>query len=231
MTGVTPDFHLKTCFVLDERDRIISTREPEPLSGPIFTLIRSASSCVWAVRADVPEFLAAELGRFAAEEPPLQNPQDSPVYADKYQALAGGQIESGPAFTFPDEITRPTDVTLVDNLNLRLLERNFRGWTAFEIPGRSPILAIIDGGYPVSVCFCTRITEEAAEAGVETAPAFRGRGFAMRVTEAWAAAIRASGRIPLYSTSWSNAASRAVARKLGLVQYASNWSLVGNFGT
>ncbi|MGH8678990.1 MAG: GNAT family N-acetyltransferase [Burkholderiales bacterium] len=115
--------------------------------------------------------------------------------------------------------------------NLQLLERSFRGWTAAEIPGRSPILAVIDGGYPVSVCFCARTSEAAAEAGVETAAAFRGRGFGPRVTAAWAVAIRASGRIPLYSTSWSNAASLAVARKLGLVQYASDWSLVGNLGT
>jgi hypothetical protein len=45
------------------------------------------------------------------------------------------------------------------------------------------------------------------------------------VTAAWAAAIRASGRIPLYSTSWSNTGSLAVARKLGLSVYASDWSV------
>ncbi|MXZ22396.1 MAG: GNAT family N-acetyltransferase, partial [Caldilineaceae bacterium SB0665_bin_25] len=33
------------------------------------------------------------------------------------------------------------------------------------------------------------------------------------------------GRVPLYSTSWENGASLAVARKLGLVAYASGWSL------
>jgi predicted GNAT family acetyltransferase len=66
----------------------------------------------------------------------------------------------------------------------------------------------------------------AAEAGVETDAAFRGLGFAARVTAAWALAIRASGRIPLYSTSWSNTASLAVARKLGLTQYATDWSLL-----
>jgi len=37
--------------------------------------------------------------------------------------------------------------------------------------------------------------------------------------------MRASGRSPLYSTSWTNTASLAVADKLGLVAYASDWSI------
>ncbi len=41
----------------------------------------------------------------------------------------------------------------------------------------------------------------------------------------WASATRATGQIPLYSTSWDNHASRAVARELGLVQYAADLSL------
>ena len=87
----------------------------------------------------------------------------------------------------------------------------------------------MDGGYPVSVCFCaTRNSEFAIEAGLETAAAFRRRGFGARVTAAWASAIRASGRIPLYSTSWNNPASLAVARKLGLIPYASDWSVISN---
>ena len=103
----------------------------------------------------------------------------------------------------------------------------FRGWLDSEIPACSPIVAVMDGGYPVSVCFCaTRNSAPAVQAGLETAAAFRGRGLAPRVTAAWACAIRSAGRIPLYSTSWSNAASLAVARKLDLVQYASDWSLV-----
>ena len=54
---------------------------------------------------------------------------------------------------------------------------------------------------------------------------YRGRGYGPRVTVAWAEAIWASGRVPLYSTSWDNKASLAVARKLGLAAYASGWSL------
>jgi len=84
---------------------------------------------------------------------------------------------------------------------------------ADELPGRAPMLALVEDGYVVSVCFCARRSAEAAEAGLETAEHFRGRGLGPRVTAAWALAIRASGRLPLYSTSWSNEPSLAVARK------------------
>lgn len=86
-------------------------------------------------------------------------------------------------------------------------------------------MAIVEDGYPVSICFCARHSDEAAEAGLETAEAFRGRGFGPRVTAAWALAVRAAGLVPLYSTAWSNNASLSVAGKLGLVAYASTWSL------
>ena len=75
------------------------------------------------------------------------------------------------------------------------------------------------GERAVSICGSARITSRAHEAGVETHPDFRGRGHAVKVVAAWARAVREDGRIPLYSTSWENEASRDVARKLGLVQY------------
>src|SRR6266851_9107152 len=224
-------------FVLDGRGRIGSSSEPNVPPAPLFALIRGASSCAWAVRGDVPETVAAEVERLAREEHPLerpledlQDPHAAPTNADVYLALLGGQINSGPAFTFPDRIAHHSnDVAPVDKLEL--LERNFRGWVADEIPWRAPIVAVMDGGYPVSVCFCaTRASENTVEAGLETAAAFRGRGFAPRVTSVWAAAIRSSGRIPLYSTSWTNDASRAVARKLGLIQYAVDWTIIEKVG-
>ena len=214
--------------MIDWRGRIVSSPEPNVPPPPVFALIRGASSCAWAVRADVSENVSAEVERLARQECPLddlQNPNDAPANADTYLALLGGQIYSGPAFTFPDRIAHSSDVELVDKLEL--LERNFRGWVADEIPWRAPIVAVMDNGYPVSVCFCaTRSSENTVEAGLETAAAFRGRGFAPRVTAAWASAIRASGRIPLYSTAWTNRASRTVARKLGLIQYAVDWTIV-----
>jgi len=62
----------------------------------------------------------------------------------------------------------------------------------------------------------------AHEAGVETAPPYRGRGHAAQVVAAWARAVLELGRVPLYSTSWQNEASRAVARKLSLIRFGDD---------
>lgn len=219
----TPDLHLRTSFLLDGDGRISRARSPEPNPGPLFSLIRGTSSCAWAVRADVPRHIADELDGLAREEPPVSDLRDAPVHAERYMSLLEGRVYAGPAFTFPEVIARPSDTVFIDDL--QSLEHHFTGWTMGEIPGASPIAAVVEEGHAVSVCFCARRSNAAAEAGLETAAAFRGRGLGPRVTAAWALAIRASGRVPLYSTSWSNEASLAVARKLGLVAYASTWSL------
>ena len=219
----TPDLHLRTLFRLDNAGRILGTREPDQDPGPFFALIRGRSSCAWAVRADLPQEIADELVGLACEEPSIADFRDAPVHAERYRSLAGGEIYSGLAFTFPETVEQPPAAVLVNEA--RMLDRNFRGWTAAEIPGRSPVVAVVEDGGAVSVCFCARRSDAAAEAGLETAAAFRGRGLGPQAAAAWALAVRASGRIPLYSTSWSNAASLSVARKLGLVAYANGWSL------
>ncbi|HKP55694.1 MAG TPA: GNAT family N-acetyltransferase [Polyangiales bacterium] len=227
----TPQLHLQTCFVLDADGRIASTREPNGDRGPLFSLVRGLSSCAWAVRKDVPAELAHELDQLARDEPPAVDFHDPPMHAQRYlDALAGRVrpaqgISRGVAFSFPDVTAVSDDVIVV--ASEALLERNFRGWLPGEIAaGRGPVLAIFDGGFPVSVCFCARRSDSAAEAGLETAEPYRRRGFGARVTAAWSVAIRSAGRVPLYSTSWSNEASLGVARKLSLVSYASSWSVV-----
>jgi predicted GNAT family acetyltransferase len=84
---------------------------------------------------------------------------------------------------------------------------------------------MVKDGQAVSVCFSARLTAEAAEAGLHTAPSARGRGYATAVTAGWALAIRKRGAIPLYSTAWDNLASQAVARRLGLTLYGADWHL------
>jgi len=181
---------------------------------------------VWAIREDVSNDVATELERLAQEEPAVVELRDSPVHAERYLALLqkpATRVSEGPAFEFPDSLVKPSDVVVIEDE--RVLEHNFRGWVPGEIAaGCAPMLAIVADGHPVSICFCARRSEVAAEAGVETAQSYRGKGYAARVTTAWAIAVRNSGRTPLYSTSWTNHASLTVARKLNLVPYASSWS-------
>lgn len=232
----TPDLQLRALFKLDARNAITSTLEPGASRGPIFSLIRGPRSCAWAVRAGLPARLAGELSRLAELEPPTSDFREPPSHADEYLSLiadgaalkfdAGNKAASsdGPAFTFSELPSQLTDVVRIDDE--RGLVQHFSGWLPNEIAeGRGPVMAVVVDGHPVSICYCARSSPVAAEAGVETASAYRGRGFAPRVVAAWAVAIRAAGRIPLYSTSWQNRASLSVARKLALSAYASNWSV------
>ena len=195
------------------------------MRGPLFTLVRSATKCAWAIRDDVPSDVAEEIAALARQEPPIGDLRVAPVHAGEYLASSGGQLGfNGPAFTFPDRLPPTSGIVQVEDE--RQLQRNFRGWERGEIgAGRAPVMAVIEDGYPVSICFCGRRSDNAASAGLETAEGFRGRGFGPRVTAAWAVAIRATGRVPLYSAAWSNAPSLAVTRKLGLIAHASFWSV------
>ena len=209
--------------MLTSEGRISGTRSQEPWRGPLFRLIRGKETCAWAVRVDVPQSIADELDGLAREEPPVSDFRDAPVHAERYVSLLRGKVDSGPAFTFPEEIVQPSGTVFIEDIES--LDHHFSGWTADEIPYRMPIVAFVERGYTVSACFSGWRSDAAAEAGLETAAAFRGRGLGPRVAAGWALAVRASGRVPLYSTSWCNDASLAVARKLGLVTYASHWSI------
>jgi hypothetical protein len=219
-----PALQLEALFVLNEAGRIVSTREPNPARGPTFSLIRDATRCAWAIHRDVRDDVAHQLNALAGEEPTIQDVQREPLHAARYRSLLGGMTESGPVFTFPEMLPTPRDTIAIERIEK--LERHFQGWKSNELSGCAPILAIVEDGCAVSVCFSARRSRQAAEAGVETAKPFRGLGLGPRVTVAWALAIRASGLLPLYSTSWANTASLAVARKLGLIVCASDWNVL-----
>ena len=147
---------------------------------------------------------------------------------------------SGPAYAFPDiaavvaaserHAAAGPPVIAVDRTNESVLEQHFPDEIA-ELELRQPCFAVVDAGSAVSLCYAARPLESpsgnfescaASEAGVVTVEGHRGRGCAPRVVAAWAAAVAARGGLPLYSTSWKNRASRAVAQKLGLVWYAED---------
>ena len=99
-------------------------------------------------------------------------------------------------------------------------------WLEREFEAIQPVaIAFCDGG-PASICHSPRgSTLAAAEAGVETLEPYRNRGLATGAVACWARAVQRMGRLALYSTSWENHASQAVARKLSARLYGEDWQL------
>lgn len=130
-------------------------------------------------------------------------------------------IWTGPAFAFPTRVPVLGGARRVTTDDVALLNQFFAELIPDVLAG-NPFAATIIDGSAVAVCRSVRRTAMAHEAGVQTAEPFRGRGLALSAVSAWARDVQARGAIPLYSTSWDNAGSRAVARKLDLVQFGSD---------
>ena len=181
------------------------------------------------VRADVGPAEVGALAALAAAEAPwvvdTAEPADPAPYAAVLARIAPvARIWAGPAFRFPDDIPEATGAVLITAANAALLEPHLPAWLP-DVHTAQPMVVCPTDGAAAAVCGSVRRTPAAHEAGVETARAFRGRGYAARAVAAWARAVRAAGAVPLYSTSWENRASRALARRLGLIAFGSDLHL------
>jgi len=190
---------------------------------------RARTCNLWRFRADLPDGLVEELGALCEDEPAGVELVGEPRHAERYARLLESRApvrerEAGPAYYF-EEYAEPSGRLLtVTESDSELLRGGFEDF-ADELRTWQPFVALVERGRAVSVCRSVRITGAAHEAGVETLPEFRGRGYAKEVTAAWARAVRDAGALPMYSTSWENTASRAVARKLRLTMYAADFHI------
>jgi hypothetical protein len=227
------ELQVEALFTHDAAGRIVAVNAPDGRPAPRFFLGRTRMGNIWRVRHDVPEATARRLNALAEAEAVRDDlraePQSMGAILDALKADDDVRsVVAGPAYRFPTALAPAAGVTRITRANLhllRLLDWDLDALAAGELEGWEPMLALVEGDVAVSLCFSARLTGRVAEAGVNTLASHRGRGYALRVVTAWAHAIRASGRIPLYSTSWANDASQTVARKLGLVQYGSDLSL------
>jgi RimJ/RimL family protein N-acetyltransferase len=223
--------HIRALFRMDDRDRLLSSNEPDPPSPPPrLYLGRTTAGNVWRFHHDLPHDLARDFASLLRAEPAATDLTQPPHCLEAMRTLltrhaAMTEVSMGPAWHFPEHIPPPRhDVIHITPENDTVV-RDIFPTLANDLPYSQPCLAILHEDRLASICFSARNTPEAAEAGLETLEPFRGRGFATAVVAAWARAVRQDGRIPLYSTSWDNLASRSVARKLGLVQYGADLSI------
>ena len=219
-------------FTHDAAGRIVADNEPDGDPGPRFFLCRSREGNLWRVRHDVPDPIARELDAIAATEPVRDDLQAPPVQLDAILAALrpDGEPElghSGPSYRFPPEIPALPGATRITRETLSLLHRMVGDLARLDhdFDQVEPWLAVLVDGAAVTTCYSSRLSDRAAGAQLITMEGYRGRGYGPVATAAWARAVRESGRIPLYGTSWDNTASQAVARKLGLVMYGSGLAI------
>jgi len=84
------------------------------------------------------------------------------------------------------------------------------------------------------ICVAEVMTHEAsvaemahliAEDGIEVVEGYRGRGYGKALFAAWTREMQRRGRACLHGTSLENVASIKLARSIGYVEYARNWSV------
>ena len=218
------ELHVEALYTHDDAGNILRVREHEGARAPRFFVGRTPEGIVRRFRDDVSEDLRREL-ELASRDRATDVATQLTRYASILERAAPVQsTEAGPAYSFPDIMpSRAGDgeVILVTDDNLSVLQPLLAPWIP-DVHRSPPLMALVIDGQAVAVCGSVRITPRAHEAGVETVAAHRGRGYAARVVAAWARAVRALGAVPLYSTAWKNAASQALARKLGLIQFGED---------
>ncbi len=194
---------------------------------PRLFLGRSAEGNVFAFGADVPAETALRLETALRAEPLLAKPDaESPPQCRDAVRQGLGSIEAewrGPAYVLPEGLAADPRARLIGPDDFEACRPDF-AWVEAEFPDIQPVAMAFEEGRPVAVCHSPRgLTRLAAEAGVETLEPCRRRGLARAVVACWARAVQQSGRNALYSTSWDNLASQAVARSLGARLYGEDW--------
>jgi hypothetical protein len=220
--------HVQALFIHDVNSRLLFVNEPDG-GGPAPRLFlgRTRTGNLWRFRADLPASLIGELEALCVDEPAPAEFSATPRHIEVYVRLLETHapvlnLYMGPAYHFTEYLEPSRPLLAITETNAEMLGGGFEKLIV-ELPAWQPFLALVEGERAVSVCRSVRITPAAHEAGVETLPDFRGRRYAKDVVAGWARAVRSLGATPLYSTSWENTASQAVAEKLRLASYGADF--------
>ncbi|WP_410982900.1 GNAT family N-acetyltransferase [Bacillus cereus] len=206
-------------FSHNQSGKITSINDPDSTIAPRFFLGHTKDGTIRRYRFDLPSVLIHEIDELFTNHPNHIDLAKIMSMLSKEQSIH--KIWIGPAFAFLNDLDNPINVIQVTEENKELLQQNFPN-LLHQLKWRQPCFAILKNERIVSVCCSARSTSLVAEASVETLVAFQGKGYGYHVVTAWAKAVQEENRIPLYSTSWDNFASQAVAKKLKLIQYGTD---------
>ncbi|HEX7036126.1 MAG TPA: GNAT family N-acetyltransferase [Pseudomonadales bacterium] len=221
---------LTALYRRDARGRTTELNQWDGGTPPRFHLARTREGNAWLIRADVSDETAEALAALAADEAHPPDPFAAPRHGAAYLHLLGVDpaapgVSSGPAYWFQRLPPAVPGTVAIGADNAHLLRGGLEAWLP-DVGHRQPMVAMLQSGRAVAICASVRISAASHEAGVETLPSHRRRGFAAAVVSGWAHAARRRGVDTLfYSTSWDNVASQGVARRLGLTLIGTDFSV------
>lgn len=200
-----------TLFRIDVAGRLVSVNEPGERAAPrVFVGFAATGERFVRIRADVAGEIVEAVERCQDEQAILACIESART------------AHRGPAFVFDEQVDAPSDVVgVTDPVRLH---PSLASWTV-DIQRGTELFGVEREGQVVAICYSSRVGVRACEAGVETAPEWRGKGLGRLAVLGWAASVQRSGRLAFYSTTHENMASRRLAASLGLRYFAEDWSL------
>ena len=232
-----------TLFVLNAGGRIDRTNDPDNSTGPRLYMAGCRAGNIAHLRQDIEEETARAINDLIATEPPLVDPDAPPVHLDQYVDLletdSPVRIGSpGLNYAFPPKFKYEHAAELVwsdtpegDHLLSEVTGMNAMPEALAAVGFRSeadfwpPWCVALQDGEIASICISARLGPKAAEAGVTTIPAQRGRGLGATAVASWATHPALRGRTPFYSTQLDNVSSQRVAARLGLRYLGASLSI------
>lgn len=228
------DIHLNLLYLTDLGGHTVASRDPD-VPTPLVHLVRTPDGNRGYVAAFLPAQARAMAEYALGGEPVVENVnalESTPPQLDALLEMltrpeSGSRLYRGPIYAFDNSPHYDGPAVLIEDVSTIAVVPEL-AWLKDRTPEVEGPIAVMrnEAGEVVAVCRSARSFGRDGEAGVETALAYRGRGYAAETVGLWAATVRANGGTPIYSADWSNAASRAVARKLGLVLVGEDVSLI-----
>lgn len=227
LMGVIDDARLigliEAQFETDRRGRLVGP------GAPAFYLLRTKLRAICRFHAIVDDNVAQKLEELVAlrRERPTQWQRD---YADYFNTItaAGLVVEgmrAGPLFIARANRDQADGVHAITRRNADLLQGGLEEW--LPAVADQPFFAAVVNGRAVALCATVGASGLAHCAGVETVPEYRGRGFASRAVARWAQAVSELGCAPFYATTFDNASSQGIARRLDMQLVGSEFSVYG----
>ncbi|HDR7514791.1 GNAT family N-acetyltransferase [Bacillus mobilis] len=210
---------VEVLFVHNQVGKMKCVNEQGNLKAPRFFLGKTHEGSITRYHCDLDDETVGKIEKLIRE--PSNHIEIAKIIDVLNEERTVKNIWMGPAFMFSHNLHKPTRTIQITEKNKELLRENFPNLIE-QMGWRQPYFAIVKNEKVVSICCSARSTSVAAEASVETLAEFQGNGYGTDVVTAWAISIQEEKRIPLYSTSWDNYASQAVARKLKLINYGMN---------